>query len=120
MAVFGSNGNELGDISWRGMRKSVLAELEIPDLSLLNLPSPFDRATAALPSGTESGFGLDFDFVSFEDYGQGFDDFGGLEDINIYGFDDNEPSELLDFDFGDFCADEFAGWTEEPLNIPCA
>ncbi|KAL9317128.1 hypothetical protein ACSQ67_013645 [Phaseolus vulgaris] len=98
-----------------------LAELEIPDLSLLNSPSPFDRATAAaLPSGTEPDFGLDFDFVSFEDYGQGFDDFGGLEDINIYGFDDNEPSELPDFDFGDFCADEFAGWTEEPLNIPCA
>jgi len=100
-----------------------LAELEIPDLSLLNLPSPFDGAAAALPSlksGTEPDFGLDFDWLSFDDYGQGFDDFGGLEDIHICGFDDNEPSELPDFDFGDFCADEFAAWTEEPLNITCA
>ena len=43
-----------------------------------------------------------------------------MEDIHIGGFDDNEPTELPDFDFGDFGADEFAGWIEEPLNIPCA
>ncbi|XP_047175825.1 ethylene-responsive transcription factor ERF118-like [Vigna umbellata] len=99
---------------------SEFAELEIPDLSLLNLPSPFIGATAGLASGTEPDFGIDFDWLSLEDYGQGFDDFGGLEDIRIYGFDNNEPSKLPDFDFGDFCAEEFAGWTEEPLNIPCA
>ena len=63
---------------------------------------------------------LDFDWLSFNDYGQGFEDFGGLENIHIGGFDDTEPSELPDFDFGDFGADEFAGWIEEPLNIPCA
>ncbi|XP_019441390.1 PREDICTED: ethylene-responsive transcription factor ERF118-like isoform X2 [Lupinus angustifolius] len=28
--------------------------------------------------------------------------------------------ELPDFDFGDFIADEFAGWIEEPLNVTCA
>ncbi|XP_027936842.1 ethylene-responsive transcription factor ERF118-like [Vigna unguiculata] len=99
---------------------SEFAELEIPDLSLLNLPSLFNSSTAALASGAEPDFGLDFDWVSLEDYGQGFDDFGGLEDIRICGFDNNEPSKLPDFDFGDFCAEEFAGWTEEPLNIPCA
>ena len=38
----------------------------------------------------------------------------------IQWFDVNEPTELPDFDFGDFGADEFAGWIEEPLNIPCA
>ena len=59
-------------------------------------------------------------WLSFNDYGQGFEDFGGLENIHIGGFDDTEPSELPDFDFGDFGADEFAGWIEEPLNIPCA
>ncbi|KAG5015737.1 hypothetical protein JHK82_021416 [Glycine max] len=91
-----------------------LAELEIPDLNLLNLPPP---PSAAVPSEIEPNFGLDFDWLSFDDYGQGFDDFGGLEDIHICGFDDNEPSELPDFDFGDFGADEFSGWTEDPLNI---
>ncbi|TKY50828.1 regulation of transcription [Spatholobus suberectus] len=93
-----------------------LAGLEIPDLSLLNLPPP----SAATGAGAGPNFGLDFDWLSFDDYEQGFDDLGGFEDIHICGFDDNEPSELPDFDFGDFGADEFAGWTDEPLNIPCA
>ncbi|RDX77259.1 Ethylene-responsive transcription factor ERF118, partial [Mucuna pruriens] len=94
-----------------------LAGLEIPDLSLLNLPSP----SSVLPSGgCLPNFGLDFDWLSLDEYGQDFDDLGGFEDIKICGFDDNEPSELPDFDFGDFGADEFAGWIEEPLNIPCA
>ncbi|KAL2324080.1 hypothetical protein Fmac_023138 [Flemingia macrophylla] len=96
-----------------------LAGLEIPDLSLLNLPPP-PPAAAAVPSETEPNFALDFDLLSFDDFGQGFDDLGALEDLHVYGFDDNEPSELPDFDFGDFGADEFAGWIEEPLNVPCA
>ncbi|KAK7343395.1 hypothetical protein VNO77_12100 [Canavalia gladiata] len=93
-----------------------LAGLEIPDLSLLNLPPP----SAAAAPGSETNLGFDFDWLSFDDFGQSFDDLGGFEDIQICGFDDNEPSELPDFDFGDFGADEFAGWIEEPLNIPCA
>ncbi|XP_027365139.1 ethylene-responsive transcription factor ERF118-like [Abrus precatorius] len=96
-----------------------LAGLEIPDLSLLNLP-PTSDAVVSASCGSEPNLGFDFDWLTFDDYGQGFDDLGGLEDIQICGFDDNEPSELPDFDFGDFGADEFAGWTEEPLNIPCA
>lgn len=96
-----------------------LAGLEIPDLSLLNVPPPPSAAGSAFPSGTEPNFGLDYDWLSLDDCG-GLDDLGGFEDFQIFGFDDNEPSELPDFDFGDFGADEFAGWTEEPLNIPCA
>ncbi|XP_061339483.1 ethylene-responsive transcription factor ERF118-like [Gastrolobium bilobum] len=95
-----------------------LAGLEIPDLSLLKVPPP--SAATAAPSGSEPNLGFDFDWLNFDDYGQGFDDLGGLEDIQICGFEDSEPSKLPDFDFGDFGADEFAGWTEEPLNIPCA
>ncbi|KAK7390859.1 hypothetical protein VNO78_19003 [Psophocarpus tetragonolobus] len=95
-----------------------LAGLEIPDLSLLNLPPP--SANAVIPSGIEPNFGFDFDWLSSDDYGHGFDDLGCFEDIHIGGFDDNDSSELPDYDFGDFGADEFAGWIEEPLNIPCA
>ncbi|KAJ1436225.1 DNA-binding domain superfamily [Sesbania bispinosa] len=94
-----------------------LAGIEIPDLSLLNMPPP---PTVPAPSGSETNLTFDFDWLSFDDYGQGLDDLGGLEDIRICGFEDNEHSELPDFDFGDFGADEIAGWTEEPLNIPCA
>ena len=35
------------------------------------------------------------------------DDLAALEDFHICGFDDNEPSELPDYDFDDFGADEF-------------
>ncbi|CAJ1977546.1 unnamed protein product, partial [Sphenostylis stenocarpa] len=79
------------------------ADLEIPDLSTLNLPLPYDGTTAVT---SETELGLDFDWLG-EDFGQDFNDFGGLEDIHICGID-NESSELPDFDFGDLCADEIA------------
>nr|KYP33325.1 Ethylene-responsive transcription factor ERF118 family [Cajanus cajan] len=79
------------------------AELEIPDFSMLNVASL-----------------VDLDCLAFDGLEHVFDDdLGGLEDIHISGFDDNVPSDLPDFDFDDFGADEFAGWIEEPLNIPC-
>lgn len=104
-----------------------LEELEIPDMSVLNLPEPI---AAENPIGTDPnlGFGFDFDRFNIDDFGPDFDDFGDFgdlgdfKDIQIHGFDDNEPSELPDFDFGDIGGDdEFAGWIEEPLqhNIPC-
>ncbi|KEH18525.1 putative transcription factor AP2-EREBP family [Medicago truncatula] len=104
-----------------------LEELEIPDMSVLNLPEPI---TAENPTGTDPnfGFGFDFDRFNIDDFGPDFDEFGDygdlvdFMDIQIHGFDDNEPSELPDFDFGDIGDDdEFAGWIEESLqhNIAC-
>nr|BAF98227.1 CM0545.620.nc [Lotus japonicus] len=89
-----------------------LAGLEIPDLSLLNLPPTPPAAAAVVPIGSKPNPVLDIDFLA--DYaGQGFDDDtnlgGGLEDIPIFGVDNNEPSQLLDFNFGDFDSDGFAG-----------
>ncbi|XP_061375113.1 ethylene-responsive transcription factor ERF118-like [Gastrolobium bilobum] len=86
---------------------------EMPGFSLLNVPSP-SAVAACTPSR------LELDCLVFDDFGQSYDDdLGGLEDIQLYGFDDNEPSALPDYDFDDFGADEYAGWIEEPLNIPC-
>ncbi|KAH1238694.1 Ethylene-responsive transcription factor [Glycine max] len=84
------------------------AELEIQDLSMLNVPSP--SAVAAATSEYELDL-LAFDSFKYGfDYEHGFDDdFAALEDIHICSFDDNEPSELPDYDFDDFGADEFAG-----------
>ncbi|XP_004497097.2 ethylene-responsive transcription factor ERF118, partial [Cicer arietinum] len=99
-----------------------LEELEIPDLSVLNLPEP-SMVDIDAPSGCDPNLGFDFDRFTFDDYRHGFEDFGDFRDIHIHGFDDNEPSELPDYDFADMGADdEFAGWIEEPLynNIPCA
>ncbi|CAL0320813.1 unnamed protein product [Lupinus luteus] len=88
-----------------------LAELEIPDLSTLNLPplTQYNAAESGAVSVAEPNLGVDFDLLQF-DYSNGFNELGGFEDIHIFGFDDKEPSELPDFDFGDFIADDFAGW----------
>ncbi|CAL0316433.1 unnamed protein product [Lupinus luteus] len=95
-----------------------LAELEIPDLSTWNLPPTSNLAASMSEPSLE--LDLDFDLLPFDDFIKGIGDLGGLEDLNIIGFDDDGPSELPDFDFGDFVADEFAGWIEEPLNVTCA
>ncbi|XP_061348786.1 ethylene-responsive transcription factor ERF118-like [Gastrolobium bilobum] len=75
-----------------------LAGLEIPDLSLMNLPPPSAAAdpsgSAAAPSGSEPNLGLDIDWLLFDDYVQSFDDLGDLQDIQISGFNDNESSEI--------------------------
>ncbi|CAL0307981.1 unnamed protein product [Lupinus luteus] len=85
-----------------------LVDLEMPDLSILNAPLPSTDA--------EAPFAFEFDWLTFDGFD---DDFGGLENIHIGGIGEDGPSALPDFDFGDFSADEFADWIEEPLNIPC-
>lgn len=87
------------------------AELEMPDLSLLNMPAP-PLCGAATPSQVE----LDWLTIDgFESYD--IDDLvGGLKDIPICGFDGS--GELPDFNFDDFGADDVAGLIEESLNIP--
>ncbi|OIW02273.1 hypothetical protein TanjilG_15156 [Lupinus angustifolius] len=93
-------GSEMNDL------EAELADLEMPDLSILNAPLPSTDAPSA----------FEFDWLSFDGFD---DDLGGLEDIHIGGIGDDGPSALPDFDFGDFSADEFAGWIEEALHIPC-
>ncbi|KAF7827823.1 Ethylene-responsive transcription factor ERF118 [Senna tora] len=106
------------------------AELQIPDLSFLNEPPPpLELPAPTIPPDNvvsdNTNLGFDLDWMMFDDFGQSFeldDEPFGLEDFQICGFEDeinNNPSELPDFDF-DLCVDEFAGWTEEPLNIPCS
>ncbi|KAK7285287.1 hypothetical protein RJT34_20052 [Clitoria ternatea] len=70
--------------------------------TLLNVPSP------SIVSPTH----FELDWLAFDGFAQSYNNYlGGLEDLQILGFDDNEPSELPDFDFGDFGANEFAGKT---------
>ncbi|KAI8029372.1 Ethylene-responsive transcription factor ERF118 [Camellia lanceoleosa] len=57
------------------------------------------------------------DLLFIDDFGHLFDDFGSLDDLQIFGFEDNEPSDLPDFDF-ELGNEEFA-WMDGPLNIAC-
>ncbi|CAJ1932343.1 unnamed protein product [Sphenostylis stenocarpa] len=104
------SGNEIvdtKDLEAEGLA-SEFAELEIPDLSMLTVPPP-----SAANATSSSQF--DFDWLPLDNLEHGFDeelgfddDLAALEDMQIYGFDDSQPSELPDFDFDDFGADEFA------------
>ncbi|KAJ7954092.1 Ethylene-responsive transcription factor [Quillaja saponaria] len=91
------------------------AGLPIPDLGFLNEPLDFlNDPLPAAPIKSETNLGLDFDWLVFDDF------VGGLEDIQIGGFEGNAQNGLPDYNFDDFGADEVAGWMEEPLNIPCS
>lgn len=61
--------------------------------------------------------GMELDSLFIDDFGHLFDDFGSLDDLQIFGFEDNEPSDLPDFDF-ELGNEEFA-WMDGPLNIAC-
>ncbi|CAL5350136.1 unnamed protein product [Camellia sinensis] len=61
--------------------------------------------------------GMELDSLFIDDFGHLFDDFGSLDDLKIFGFEDNEPSDLPDFDF-ELGNEEFA-WVDGPLNIAC-
>lgn len=90
------------------------ATMEITDLSLPEVPIP----------ACSEPYMFELDCLMVNDLEQTFeddDDLRGLLGSGICGFNDDVPCELPDFDFDDFGADdEFAGWIEEPLNIPCA
>ncbi|XP_028768593.1 ethylene-responsive transcription factor ERF118-like [Neltuma alba] len=125
-----SSGNEASDLEQQGfwgntrfesskdsskggndLASELEASMEIHDLSL---------AEVAIPVCSEPD-GFDLDCLMVNDWEQGFeddDDLSGLLGNGIGGFNDDGPCELPDFDFG--ADDEFAGWIEESLNIPCA
>ena len=92
-------------------------ELEIPNSIVFNLHVPVATEN---PIRTDPNLGLGFDFDQFniDDFGQDFEEFGDygdlgdFEDIQVHGFDDNEPSELPDFDFGDIGDDDEFFWLD--------
>ncbi|RVW65062.1 hypothetical protein CK203_034987 [Vitis vinifera] len=72
----------------------------------------------APPIGQELNMEAEFEsFFDDNNWGRILDDFNCLDDLRIFGFDNEEPSDLPDFDF-DLGNDEFA-WMDEPLNISC-
>ncbi|XP_057477673.1 ethylene-responsive transcription factor ERF118-like [Actinidia eriantha] len=68
------------------------------------------------PLGLDLGVELDLDSMFMDDFGLMLDGFCSLDDFQIHGFDDNELTDLPDFDF-DLGNEELSCWIDEPLNI---
>ncbi|XP_023549719.1 ethylene-responsive transcription factor ERF118-like [Cucurbita pepo subsp. pepo] len=87
---------------------SLMNELQIPNLGFVD-------------EDFEINLGLpELDPFFMNDIGLLFDDFSGMDDLQIYGFDEDEPSCLPDCDFNDFGNDEISCWVDEALNVPCS
>lgn len=54
------------------------------------------------------GMGMELDYLFLDDFMKPLDDFGGLEDLQIFGLDDTEPSGLPDWDFDELDGKELA------------
>ncbi|XP_052200362.1 ethylene-responsive transcription factor ERF118-like [Diospyros lotus] len=62
--------------------------------------------------------GIDLDTSFMDEFGSLFEDFGSLDDIQIFGLEQSGPSDLPDFDF-ELGNDDLAWMDEQPLNIAC-
>ena len=70
----------------------------------------------------EHELNMEAEFESFFDdnkWGRILDDFYCLDDMRLFGFEKEKPSDLPDFDFDLGTEEEFA-WMDEPLDIPCS
>lgn len=87
---------------------NLINELQMPDLGFVD-------------EALEINLGLpELDPFFMDDIGQFLDDFSAMDDIQIYGFDDDVPSCLPDCDFNDFGNDDISCWVDEALNVPCS
>ena len=86
-------------------------ELQMPELGFVG-------------EGLETNLGLvpELDPFFMDDIGQFLDDFTAMDDLHIFGFDDDddEPSGLPDCDFNDFGNVDLSCWVDEALNVPCS
>ncbi|KAF2317771.1 hypothetical protein GH714_041077 [Hevea brasiliensis] len=111
------NGDSSDLIKEEGFDTDVV-DLEIPDLGFINEP------LGSCPVDGDLNLGLEFDDL-IDDFGQFYDNYCGIEDLEIRGLDSCEPSELPDYDF-EFGNEEFAYLDDHhhqqhqlPLNIAC-
>lgn len=59
------------------------------------------------------GMGMELDYLFLDDFVKPLDAFGCLEDLQIFGLDNTEPSGLPDWDFNELDGEELA-WKNEP------
>lgn len=66
---------------------------------------------SSLP-GEELGMGMELNYLFLDDFAKPLDDFGCLEDLQIFGLDNTEPGGLPDWDFNELDGEELA-WKNE-------
>ncbi|KDP29401.1 hypothetical protein JCGZ_18322 [Jatropha curcas] len=117
-AVSNVNGDSSDLFKEEGFDTDAVADLEIPDLGFMSEP------LVSCPIDQDLDLGLEFGNL-IDDFGQLYDDYCGIEDLDICGLDSDEPSALPDYDF-DFGNEEFAYLDDHhhqqhqlPLNIAC-
>ncbi|XP_002531632.2 ethylene-responsive transcription factor ERF119 [Ricinus communis] len=102
-----------------GFDTDVIGDLDIPDLSFM------DEQLGSCSIDQDLNLGLNFGNL-IDDFGQLYDDYCGIEDLEICGLDSDEPSALPDYDF-EFGNEEFTYLDHQlqhqqhqlPLNIAC-
>ncbi|KAF5751927.1 AP2 domain-containing transcription factor family protein [Tripterygium wilfordii] len=88
----------------------------------LEIPADFgfiDEPLLSTPIDQDMSFGPEFDRLFVDDW-RLFDNFCSMEDLSICGIEDEEASELPDYDF-DFCTEDI-GFPDDraaPLDIKC-
>lgn len=110
-----SNLNSFVDLTKEIIDSNNISEHETLDLgfmdeALASLP-PFEQELCFEPEQLDPFF--------LDDIGQLLNGFSSIDDVQILGFDGDEPSELPDCDFGDLGKDDISCWMDEALNIPC-
>ena len=113
-----SNLNSCADLTKEDETKDVIdsniSELETLDLGFM------DEALASLPPFEQDlGFEPELDQLYLDDIGQLLNGFSSIDDVQIFGLEDDQPSNLPDCDFGDLAKDAIACWMDDALNIPC-
>ncbi|KAL8120879.1 ethylene-responsive transcription factor ERF118-like [Apium graveolens] len=71
-----------------------------------------DEIKISSETGEELGMGMELDYLFLDDFVKPLDDFGCLEDLQIFGLDNTEPSGLPDWDFNELDGEELA-WKNE-------
>ncbi|KAG6601295.1 Ethylene-responsive transcription factor, partial [Cucurbita argyrosperma subsp. sororia] len=67
----------------------------------------------------EINMGINFDSILADGIGMFLEDFVSLENTQIFGFGDDEPSGFPNADFGDFGNDDISCWLDDSINITC-
>lgn len=63
-------------------------------------------------TGEELGMGMELDYLFLDDFAKPLDEFGCLEDLQIFGLDNTELSGLPDWDFNELDSEELT-WKNE-------
>ncbi|XP_062110130.1 ethylene-responsive transcription factor ERF118-like [Humulus lupulus] len=91
-----------------------ISEDETPDLGFM------DEVLASFPPFEQDmSFGPELDTLFLDDIDDLLNGFNNIDDIQIFGVDDKDSSNLPDCDFDDLGKDDISFWMEGALNIPC-